>query len=109
MAYWTDKAALVTGGSAGLGLAIARALVEAGAKVTIAARDQSRLSAAAQSLQAGGQPCDSIGAVVTRQADCERMVSQTLAARGRLDLLVNCAGRSARGEVAATTAEQFAE
>jgi len=109
MAYWTDKAALVTGGSAGLGLSIARALVEAGAKVTIAARDESRLAAAAQTLQAAGQPCDTIAADVTRQADCERIVSQTLSACGRLDLVVNCAGRSGRGEVAATTAEQFAE
>ncbi|MCI0357246.1 MAG: SDR family NAD(P)-dependent oxidoreductase [Planctomycetaceae bacterium] len=107
--YWTDKAALVTGGSAGLGLAIARALAEAGAKVTIAARDQVRLAAAAQRVAAAGGTCDAIAADVTRQADCERLVGETIAARSRLDLLVNCAGRSTRGEASATTADQFAE
>jgi len=109
MPYWTDKTALVTGGSAGLGLAIARALVGAGAKVTIAARDEGRLAAAAQSASAAGRTCRAIAADVTRQADCERLVSQTIADCGQLDLLVNCAGRSARGKIAATTADQFAE
>jgi len=109
MPYWTDKTALVTGGSAGLGLAIARALVGAGAKVTIAARDEARLAAAAQSLSAAGRTCRAISADVTRQSDCERLVSQTIADCGRLDLLVNCAGRSGRGEIASTTADQFAE
>jgi short-subunit dehydrogenase len=109
MSYWTDKVALVTGGSAGLGLAIARALVGAGASVTIAARDEDRLAAARDSLNAGGMACAAIPADVTKQPDCERLVTQTLAARGRLDLLVNCAGRSARGEAAATSADEFAQ
>jgi len=109
MPYWTDKVALVTGGSSGLGLAIARALIGAGANVTIAARDEARLSAAAHSLATVGRECRAIVADVTKQADCERLVSQTIAASGRLELLVNCAGRSARGEIAATTADQFAE
>lgn len=109
MPYWTDKVALVTGGSAGLGLAIARALVGAGAQVTIAARDETRLASAAQTLSAASRICRAIAADVTRQTDCERLVSQTIADCGRLDLLVNCAGRSARGEIASTTADQFAE
>lgn len=107
MPYWTNKVALVTGGSAGLGLAIAQALVSGGARVTIAARDRARLDASRQAL--GGEACLAIAADMTSQADCERMVSETLAARGRLDVLVNCAGRSARGQAAETTAEQFAE
>ena len=109
MPYWTDKVALVTGGSAGLGLAIARALVGAGAKVTIAARDEARLCASARSLGTDGRECRAIAADVTKQAECERIVSQVIADCGRLDLLVNCAGRSARGEIAATTTDQFAE
>ncbi len=109
MSYWTDKVALVTGGSAGLGLAIARALVTAGAQVTIAARGPARLEAARQSLSTDGRACAAIAADVTKQGDCERLVSETVGQRGRLDLLINCAGRSARGEIAATTAEQLAE
>jgi short-subunit dehydrogenase len=109
MSYWTDKVALVTGGSAGLGLAIARALAGAGAHVTIAARDADRLAAARDSLIAGGKACAAIPADVTKQSDCERLVTQTLAERDRLDLLVNCAGRSARGKAAATSADEFAQ
>jgi NAD(P)-dependent dehydrogenase (short-subunit alcohol dehydrogenase family) len=107
--YWTDKVALVTGGSAGLGLAIARALVAAGAKTTIAARDESRLKAAAESISAGGNPCRWQVADVTNQADCAAIVAHTNEAHGRLDLLVNCAGRSTRGAIEATTEADFAE
>ena len=109
MPYWNSKVALVTGGSSGLGLAIARALITAGASVTIAARDPERLAAARTAIGDAADNCTAISADVTKQADCERLVSETLAARGRLDLLVNCAGKSARGEAAATSAEAFAE
>ena len=108
MTYWTDKVVLVTGGSAGLGLAIARAFVSAGASVTIAARDESRLAAAVESISVGQHTCRWLAADVTRQADCEALVGQTIAQAGRLDVLVNCAGRSTRGAVEATTADDFA-
>ncbi len=104
MAYWQSKAALVTGGSSGLGLAIARALVAAGAKVTIAAREAERLAAAAESIGASG-----IAADVTQPADVRRMIEQVVAENGRLDLLVNCAGKSSRGAIGETTAAQFRE
>jgi NAD(P)-dependent dehydrogenase (short-subunit alcohol dehydrogenase family) len=108
MAYWTDKVALVTGGSSGLGLAIALALNRAGARLAIAGRDTDRLQAAALQLTAG-PPCLTIPADVTRQVDVERLIQQVVAQQGRLDVLVNCAGRSSRGAIAETTAEQFQE
>jgi NAD(P)-dependent dehydrogenase (short-subunit alcohol dehydrogenase family) len=104
MAYWQGKVALVTGGSSGLGLAIARALVAAGAKVLIAARDADRLAAAAESIGAQG-----IAADVTQPADVQRLFERVIAEHGRLDLLVNGAGKSSRGAIAETTAEQFRE
>ncbi|MDX1945887.1 MAG: SDR family NAD(P)-dependent oxidoreductase [Pirellulaceae bacterium] len=109
MPYWTDKVALVTGGSAGLGLEIARALVAAGARTTIAARDEARLRAAAESLSIGTRTCRWQACDVLRQDDVDRLIGQTVAEQGRLDLLVNCAGRSARGELTKTTASEFAE
>ncbi len=109
MPYWTDKVALVTGGSAGLGLAIARALATAGADVTIAARDEARLRAAAESLSAAGRAGRCKAADVTRTADCVALVADCIAAKGRLDLLVNGAGCSTRGAIEATTADDFAE
>lgn len=104
MSYWMDKVAIVTGGSRGLGLAIARALVAEKAKVFAVARDSARLAAAAEAIGA-----QAIAADVTRQEDVERIVSTVAGEQGRLDLLVNCAGRSSRGAIAETTAEQFRE
>ncbi len=109
MSYWTDKVALVTGGSAGLGLAIARALVTAGAKATIAARDESRLKAAAETISAGGNACHWQVADVTSQADCAAAVARVVQQHGKLDLLVNCAGRSTRGAIETTSEADFAE
>jgi uncharacterized protein len=107
MTYWKGKVALVTGGSQGLGFAIARALVAAGAHVVITARDQERLSTAAASLSTLDHKCDWLPADVTRQAQVDSLVAQTVQMHARLDMLVNCAGKSARGEIAATSAEQF--
>ena len=106
MAYWTDKAALVTGGSSGLGLAIAHALVAAGARVVICGRNAERLEVAAARL---GERCRGIVADVTSDGDVAALVAKTVAAHGRLELLVNCAGRSTRGAIDKVTAEQFAE
>jgi short-subunit dehydrogenase len=103
--YWQNKVALVTGGSAGLGLAIAAAFVEAGAEVVIAARDSQRLETACQAL---GRHAQGVAADITRPDDVERMIAETVAKFGRLDVLVNCAGQSTRGEVLTTPPEEFA-
>lgn len=104
MPYWTDKVALVTGGSSGLGWVLARELRQQGAKVVIVARDAGKLQAAAGELGATG-----IAADVTSQPDVERLIAEVIRQHGKLDLLVNCAGRSSRGAIAETTAEQFRE
>jgi uncharacterized protein len=109
MKSWEGKVALVTGGSSGLGRAIAQALVGRGADVVIAARDAARLEAAAAELRQGGHQVLAVPADVTRQEDVERMLAKTIERFGRLDVLVNNAGRSARGEAIATTAEEFAD
>src|SRR6187431_303317 len=98
MAYWTDKVALVTGGSSGLGLAIGRALVQAGARVVLTARDQERLSAAAAALSTSDRKCGWLPADVTQTDQVELLVQQVVDQHQRLDMLVNCAGKSARGE-----------
>ena len=122
MSYWKGKGALITGGSSGLGLAIARQLVRQGARVVIAGRDPQRLDSAVASLrlEAGdGTPRrDSSGntaaivgipADVTRQEQVDSLVQQAALSLDGLDLLVNCAGKSSRGMAASTTPDEFRE
>lgn len=106
---WQDKVVLVTGGSAGLGRAIAEAFSEAGARVAIVARGRAALEQTAAELQAAGCEVLAVQADVTQQADVEQMVQATIERFGRLDVLVNNAGRSARGSVLETGPEQFRE
>jgi uncharacterized protein len=109
MRYWQGKAAIVTGGSSGLGSAIAGALAGAGAQVTIAARGTEALEAAASQLNQKGHQVLAVTTDVTRSDDVERLVARTLAEFGRIDLLVNNAGRSMRRAVLETTADDFRE
>jgi NAD(P)-dependent dehydrogenase (short-subunit alcohol dehydrogenase family) len=81
------QAALVTGGSSGIGLAIARKLRDRGYDVTISARSQDRLDAAARGIGAYA-----VQANVAQAEDCERLVAEHRDRFERLDVLVNCAG-----------------
>src|SRR5438876_6759764 len=107
MPYWTDKVALVTGGSKGLGLAIARAFVAAGAHVVITARDQEQLATSAAALSKSDRKCSWVPADITQQDQVDAMFVQVQQLHSRLDVLVNCAGRSDRGEAAILTADKF--
>jgi short-subunit dehydrogenase len=107
MSYWRGKRALVTGGSAGLGRALARALVHRGAKVAIVARGQESLNDAAEELRSSGGEVLPLAADVTNQADVDRVASTVTSAWGGLDLLCHCAGRSMRGTALSTSADEF--
>ena len=109
MSYWRDKVAVVTGGSSGLGLGLARALVREGASVVLAARDEKRLATAVASLETSATRVLAIQADVTSADETERLFQQVAERFGRLDLLVNSAGKSTRGEAATTPLEEFRE
>jgi short-subunit dehydrogenase len=109
MDYWENKVAIVTGGSSGLGRAIAIALVARKAKVVIAARNPDNLRAVAEELRQAGGDVLAVVADVTRQEDVDRIVRETIELFGRIDALVNNAGRSARGAAIDTPAEEFAD
>ena len=79
--------AIVTGGSSGIGLAIAKALTEAGAKVAITGRDEKRLAAAGKVIGA-----QLIHADVTKEADVLRSYEELFREVDHLDILVNNAG-----------------
>lgn len=87
------KVALVTGGSQGIGKAIARTLAEEGVKVAICARNASVLEAAAASIEADtGAPVHAVVADVSSRSEVDAMVADVATKFGRLDILVNNAG-----------------
>jgi NAD(P)-dependent dehydrogenase (short-subunit alcohol dehydrogenase family) len=85
-------AALVTGGSSGIGLGLAQMLVAEGADVTIVARNPERLAAAGASLRERGGCVLEMSADVGSPDDVERAVNHHMEHLGRLDVLINSAG-----------------
>jgi NAD(P)-dependent dehydrogenase (short-subunit alcohol dehydrogenase family) len=93
------KVVLITGGTDGLGAALADRLVEEGCRVAVCGRDPDRLAATEQRLRGAGGDALTVQADVTRLADLERFVGAAVARWSRLDGLVNNAGKSAAGRI----------
>ena len=94
--------ALVTGGSSGIGLAIARALAEEGYGLTLAARSLERLEAAAGELGA-----HAVAADVSIEEECASLVAAHVERYGDLEVLVNSAGVGFAGQIVDTTTKRF--
>ena len=107
MNLWKDKIVLVTGGSSGLGRVIADGFGGAGAKIVIAGLEGDAVQKAATEMQAAGYDALGIQADITQQADVDRLFAEAIRSYGKLDVLVNNAGRSMRGKVLDTSPEQF--
>ena len=88
----TGKTALVTGGSRGLGLQMAHALGEAGAKIMISSRKAEDLERAVAELQDAGIDARWIAADCAQETEIERLANETLHRMGDVDILVNNAG-----------------
>jgi len=89
-----DRTALVTGGSRGLGLEIAEGLGQAGARVAITARRRAWLDEAASHLQALDVDCLALTGDVSDSRDVVRVAEEVTREFGRIDILVNAAGRA---------------
>ncbi len=88
----TGQVALVTGGSRGLGLQMAHALGEAGAKIMLSSRKAADLEEAAAELQAAGIDARWIAADCGKEEDIRRLATETMERMGSIDILVNNAG-----------------
>lgn len=104
----TERTALVTGASRGIGWAIAQALSQAGATVLLAGRDQETLKQKAEIVRADGRDVDVVDFDVSQEASIEVGVQKALAGHRRIDILVNNAGAGLRQRFAETTDADFA-
>lgn len=107
MASWEGKSVLVTGGSAGLGLAIVRQFAERGARVVCAARNQKRLDEVCDQLQDEKLDVMPLKMDVTVPAEVESGIQEIVERYGGLDVLVNNVGKSTRSNILKATVDEF--
>jgi NAD(P)-dependent dehydrogenase (short-subunit alcohol dehydrogenase family) len=101
------KVALVTGGYGGIGEAVCRGLANAGAKIAVAGHNGTRAAACAQSLKSEGYDAWANAFEATSVSDTQRMVDETVAHFGHLDILVNCVGLNREEKAEEVTEEMF--
>ncbi len=103
------KAAVITGGSRGIGRAIAHAFADEGANVAICARGEERLQATAEELRAKGVKVVAVPADVRKKEDVERFIATAAETLGRFDALVNNTGGTRGRGILETTDEEWQE
>jgi gluconate 5-dehydrogenase len=90
-----SRVAIVAGGGGAIGAALAEALAGAGASVVVAGRTPDTLGAAVERIRAAGSEGLAVTADATDEADADRLVAETVAAFGRVDIVVNAVGGGA--------------
>jgi len=104
----TGKAAIITGGSKGLGLAMASGLASAGADCLIVSRNEQQAVAAAEEIARDyGRRAIGMRADVTVQQDIDALVARAIEEFGRIDILINNAGINIRGSIEEVSYEDF--
>jgi NAD(P)-dependent dehydrogenase (short-subunit alcohol dehydrogenase family) len=103
------KVAIVTGASSGLGVAFGKALAEAGADLVLTARRADRLETTRELIEKRGRRALTVTADVSRPADAQAVVDAAIAEFGRVDVLVNNAGKGTAVPATRETPEQFRE
>jgi gluconate 5-dehydrogenase len=101
------RVAVVTGGSSGIGAAMALALGRAGARVVLIARDHGRLADAVATLSAAGGEARAVSADLANRGEVARAATAAAAAFGEPDILVNCAGANPRPPMDALTTDDW--
>ena len=104
-----DRTVLITGGSRGLGLVLARMFAEQGARIAICSRTQHQLDAAKEELKAGGAAVLAFNCDVTSQAQVKAMVSEITETWGPVEVLINNAGVISAGPLEEMKVADFEE
>jgi NAD(P)-dependent dehydrogenase (short-subunit alcohol dehydrogenase family) len=92
----TGRIAIITGGNSGIGKAIAKAYAKGGAKVVLAARRAEQLKEVADQIKADGGNVLAVATDITKEPDVLALFEKTMAAHGRVDVLINNAGTASR-------------
>jgi NAD(P)-dependent dehydrogenase (short-subunit alcohol dehydrogenase family) len=101
------KVAIVTGASSGLGVAFATGFAQAGADIAICARREDRLQQTREQVEQLGRRCIAVRADVSDPDDCTRVVAETVARLGRVDILINNAGVGTAVPATRETPDEF--
>jgi len=107
VSYFEDKVVVVTGGSRGFGPILAGAFAREGASVVLAARGEEELEEVAERMRRDGRRVHAVPTDVRDDTQVDRLVAGAVDRFGKLDVLANCAGRSTRGAVLATSPVEF--
>ncbi len=102
-----NQVALITGASSGIGRACAIKFASEGARVALVARNADRLNEVVSAIKAQGGTAHAISADVTKESDIERVVRETIAAFGAIDVVVNAAGILASGNIENTKLQDW--
>lgn len=103
-----DKTVVVTGAAGGIGRATARGFFAEGARLVAADRDEAALREVAGEFAAGEDAVISLCGDLTNESDCVNLIENAVEKTGRLDILVNNAGLMRRGDILATSDEDWA-
>ena len=103
----SGKTILITGGSRGLGLVLARQLIDAGAQIAICARGKAELQRAVTELEQRGGDVFAVTCNVTDQAQVEQMMQQVRERFGAIDILINNAGMDIVGPLETLTMQDY--
>lgn len=103
------RTAIISGGSRGIGRAIAKKLASQGVQVVVSARSDSALSAVVREIEDAGGWAEAISLDLSRPASGQRLVEFALSQYGTIDIVVNNAGATKRGDFEALTDDDWAE
>jgi NAD(P)-dependent dehydrogenase (short-subunit alcohol dehydrogenase family) len=101
------KVAVVIGGTSGIGRAIAHGMAEAGADVVPTSRRMEQVEAAATEIEERGRRALRLASDVSERASLQHLLDESVRAFGKVDILVNCAGRTKRGPTLDFTEEDW--